>query len=341
MTETMRRWSIDAFGAGNLAQATTPIPTPGPGELLVRVRAVSLNYRDKLMLETGMGMPIALPFVPTSDMAGIVEAAGPGATRFAAGDRVIAQFSPHWIEGVPAGTASAPPYGTLGGFEPGVLSEFVCFPQDWFVAAPAGLDDAEASTLPVAGLTAWTALIERGRLKAGETVLVQGTGGVALFGLQIAKAHGARVIVTSGSAEKLARAAALGADIGIDRTAGDWAKAVQDATGDHGADHILELVGGANLGRSLQAVAVHGRISVIGVLEGFDLSALAGPLILKSVTVQGIMVGPRRGLEDLVRAVDATGIRPVIDRRYPFDAAPEAFAHLDRGPFGKVVVELR
>lgn len=340
MSASMRRWAMDAIGRENLAISTVPVPAPGPGELLVRVRAVSLNYRDKLMAETGMGLPIGFPFVPASDMAGVVEATGPGATRFAAGDRVIAQFVPGWIDGTAAGTARTPPTATLGGVEPGVLTEYVCFPEGWFVAAPAGLDDGEASTLPVAGLTAWFALIERGHLRAGETVLVQGTGGVALFGLQIAKAHGAEVIVTSGSDEKLARARSLGADHLVNRHAEDWVEAVWRITGDRGADHVLEIVGGPNLGRSLAAVAVDGRISVIGLLGGFEIAGPAAPLLLKSPTVQGIRVGHRRSLEDLVRAVDATGLKPVIDRRYRFEEAPAAFEHLDRGPFGKIVVEV-
>ncbi|HEV2675184.1 MAG TPA: NAD(P)-dependent alcohol dehydrogenase [Aliidongia sp.] len=340
MGETMRRWTLKTIGRGSLAPEKVSIPEPGPGELLVKVSAVSLNYRDRLVMESGMGLPLAFPFVPASDMAGSVVAAGAGATRFAPGQRVISFFSPGWIEGKPAGSARVPPSRTLGGAYPGVLADYVVFPEDWFVAAPTSLDDAEASTLPIAGLTAWFALIERGHLRAGETVLVQGTGGVALFGLQIAKAHGAEVIVTSGSDEKLARASALGADHGINRRSEDWVDALYRLTGDRGADHVLEIVGGAHLAQALRAVAVHGRISLIGVLEGFDISGPAGQLLLKSAVIQGIGVGHRRSLEDLVRAVDHLGLRPVIDRIYRFDEVPAAFEHLDRGPFGKVVVTL-
>jgi NADPH:quinone reductase-like Zn-dependent oxidoreductase len=338
MAETMNRWTMDGVGRDRLKLATAPIPKPGRGEVLVKVSAVSLNYRDKLAIETGMGLPLVFPFTPASDMAGTVEAIGEGSRRFKPGDRVISTFAPGWIDGAKAGTARTPPYRTLGGALPGVLADYVAFPEDWFSPAPASLDDAEASTLPCAGLTAWFALIELGSLHAGETVVAQGTGGVALFGLQIAKAHGAEVIVTSGSDDKLARANALGADHGVNRAAEDWVEAVYRLTADRGADHILEIAGGANLGRSVRAVAVNGRISVIGILEGFEVSAPSGPLLLKSPTIQGISVGHRRALEDFVRAVDRIHLKPVIGKRYRFDELPAALDHLDRGPFGKIVI---
>lgn len=339
MARLMKEWAIDALGAQNLKIRERQVPEVGRGEVLVKTKAVSLNYRDKLVLEDGMGMDLKFPFVPGSDMAGVVEAVGRDVTRFRPGDRVISTFAPGWLDGQRPGNARTPSPAALGGYLPGVFSEYLVFPEDWFVRAPDSLDDAEASTLPCAGLTAWFALVEKGRLKAGDRVVVQGTGGVALFGLQIAKAHGAEVIVTSGSRDKLERALALGADHGIDRLAGDWVERVYEITGDHGADHILEIAGGAHLGKSLQAVAVEGRISVIGVLEGIEISGPVPPLLMKSPVVQGIGVGHRRALEDLVGAVDRIGLKPVIDGRYPFEAFRKALAHLDRGPFGKVVVE--
>ncbi|HEV7306817.1 MAG TPA: NAD(P)-dependent alcohol dehydrogenase [Ensifer sp.] len=339
MARLMKEWAIDTFGAKNLKIAERAVPEAGPGEVLVRTTAVSLNFRDKLVLENGMGMPLAFPFVPGSDMAGVVEAVGRGVTRFEPGDRVISVFDPTWIDGRKPGTARHPTSYALGGLNPGVASQYVAFPEDWFVAAPESLDDGEASTLPCAGVTAWFALVEKGRPKAGDRVVVQGTGGVSLFGLQIAKAHGAEVIVTSASQDKLERALALGADHGINRLKEDWAERVLEITGDHGADHILEMAGGANLGKSLQAVAVQGRISVIGVFEGAEISAPVTPVLLKSPVIQGIGVAHRRALEDLVGAIDRTGIKPVIDARYPFERLKDALAHLDRGPFGKVVVE--
>lgn len=340
MTDRMQRWEMDGIGRNRLALREAPVPVPHAGEVLVKVSAMSLNYRDKLVIEGSMGLPLDFPFTPGSDLAGIVAAVGDGVTRFAEGDRVISTFAPDWVDGAPSGNARVPPYKTLGGVYPGVLAQYVAFPEDWFVRAPASLDEAEASTLPCAGLTAWFALVEKGHLHAGEIVLVEGTGGVALFGLQIARAYGANVIVVSGSAEKLERAKTLGADHGIDRTAEDWVETVYRLTGDHGADHILELVGGAHLGKAVQAAAIGGRIYQIGVLEGFDMSAPAGPLMLKNLTVQGIGVGHRRALEDLVAAVDRTGLKPVIDRRYPLADLPAALDHLDRGAFGKIVVEI-
>jgi NADPH:quinone reductase-like Zn-dependent oxidoreductase len=340
MSETMRRWSMDGVGRDRLGLHTVPVPEAGPGQVLVKVAAVSLNYRDKLVIETGVGLPLAFPFTPASDLCGQVVAVGAGVDRFAVGDRVISVYAPEWRDGHGLGTARDPAYRSLGGVHPGVLSEYVAFPADWFVAAPARLDAAEASTLPVAGLTAWFALVENGGVTPGSSVLVQGTGGVALFGLQIAKAQGAEVFVTSGSADKLARAKALGADHGIDRQAGDWADEALRLTEGRGIDHILEIVGGANLGRSLAAAAVHGRISVIGLLAGLEISGPVRLLMLKSVTVRGISVGHRRSLENLVRAVDHTGLTPVIAQRYPLAELPAALAHLDRGPFGKIVIEL-
>lgn len=329
---------MNAIGRNGLSLVTTPIPRPKIGEILVKVSAVSLNYRDKLVIETGMGLPLTFPFVPASDMAGVVEALGAGVTRFKPGDRVISTFAPDWIDGLGAGTARTPPYKTLGGVYPGVLSEYVSFPEDWLVASPTSLDD-EASTLPCAALTAWFALVERGALRAGRTVVVHGTGGVALFGLQIAKAQGATVIVVSRNDDKIARARTLGAAHGINRNTEDWVEAVYRLTDDHGADHILETVGGAHLGGSINAAAVGGHISVIGVLDGFEVSGPVGPLLLKGLTVQGIGVGHRRGLEDLTRTVDQLGIKPVIDARYPFANLPESLDHLDRGPFGKIVLK--
>jgi NADPH:quinone reductase-like Zn-dependent oxidoreductase len=337
---TMQRWTMDAAGRNSLRQDTAPIPRPMRGEILVKVAAVSLNYRDKLVIETGMGLPLQFPFVPGSDMAGTVVEVGEGATRFRSGERVISTFRPGWIDGPPSGSARVPPYESLGGILPGVLAGYVSFPEDWFSRAPETLDDAEASTLPCAGLTAWFALVERGGLRPGQTILVQGTGGVALFAVQIARAQGAEVIVTSANLEKLARVKALGAAHFIDRSREDWVEAVYRITGDRGADHIIEVAAGANLGRSVEAVAIHGRISVIGIFEGLTFSGPVVPLLLKSPTIQGIGVGHRRALEDLVRAVDKIGLKPVIDRRYGFHELGAALDHLDRGPFGKIVVQM-
>ncbi len=190
MTDTMQRWTMDTLGREHLQLTTEAVPQPGPHEIRVKVKAVALNYRDKMMIESGMGLTLPQSFTPASDMAGEVDAIGPGVSRFQPGARVISTFSPGWLDGrqKPYGDARQVPYHTLGGFYQGVLAEYVILHEDWLVAAPTSLDDAQASTLPCAGLTAWFALVEQGKLHAGETVLVQGTGGVALFALQIAKA---------------------------------------------------------------------------------------------------------------------------------------------------------
>ncbi|WP_447880747.1 zinc-dependent alcohol dehydrogenase family protein [Serratia fonticola] len=338
MADTMQRWMMNAVGREHLQLTESAIPQPGPHQVRVKVNAVALNYRDKMVIEGTMPLELPLPFTPASDMAGVVDAVGSGSTRFRPGDRVISTFSPDWIDGKPDGDARTPPYRASGGTYQGMLAEYVVVDESWLSASPTTLDDAQASTLPCAGLTAWFALAERGHLRAGESVLVQGTGGVALFALQIAKAHGAQVFITSGSEEKLLRAKALGADHGIHRLQGDWVESIYQLTQDRGIDHIVETVGGSNLLNSLRAVAIHGRISVIGMLEGAEIAIPAGLLLLKSPQIQGIAVGHRRALEDLVRAVDANGIKPVIDQRYRFDQLHAALDHLDRGPFGKIVL---
>ncbi|EKM5718672.1 NAD(P)-dependent alcohol dehydrogenase [Enterobacter cloacae] len=338
MAETMQRWSMNALGRENLKLTQEPVPKPGPGEVRVRVNAVALNYRDKMVIEGMMPIPLSFPFTPASDMAGVVDSIGEGVTRFQPGARVISTFFPEWIDGRPQADARHLPYKTSGGYFPGMLAEYVIVNENGLVAAPETLDDVEASTLPCAGLTAWFALVERGNLRAGQSVLVQGTGGVAIFALQIAKALGAEVYVTSGSDEKLARAKKLGADRGINRLKGDWAEALLTLTQDRGIDHIIETVGGENLQYSLRAVAVHGRISVIGVLAGSEITLSAGELLLKSPVIQGIGVGHRRALEEFVRAVEVTGLKPVIEQRYRFDQLEQALEHLDRGAFGKIVL---
>ncbi|WP_101897520.1 zinc-dependent alcohol dehydrogenase family protein, partial [Embleya scabrispora] len=282
----MKQWTMNTVGRANLELTDVPIPEPGPGEILVKVSAVSLNYRDRLAIEEGLTMvfPDAGPFVPGSDMAGEVVGAGTDVDRFAPGDRVISTCLPGWIEGPGPGNARIGGPEALGsGHHPGVLAEYVALDQDWAVRAPHNLGDIEASTLPMAGLSAWTALIERGRVHAGETVVVQGTGGVALFGLQIATAHGAEVIVVSGDDAKLARARDLGAVHGINRLTEDWVETVYALTRDHGADHILETFGGHHLSRSIEAAAVGGRISLIGILQGYEISGHVAHLARKKL----------------------------------------------------------
>ncbi|BEP37823.1 NAD(P)-dependent alcohol dehydrogenase [Variovorax sp. V59] len=331
-SRTLRRWQLSSFGREQLEQVELPLPAPGPGQVLVQVGAVSLNYRDLLMIRDGMGMTFDLPFTPGSDMAGTVVAVGPGVRRLAVGDHVVNTFWGGWIDS--HWPAEAVP---MGGPGPGMLASHVLIDAAWAVAAPATLDFAQASTLPCAGLTAWFALAETGALRPGQTVLVHGTGGVALFGVQLARLNGARAIVVTGSEEKRAQTLALGASEVLMRDS-DWPAEVRRLTQGRGADHVLELASGPNLDRSLQAVAQGGRVSIIGMLGGETLSASYYAVVLGRVTVQGIGVGHRRALEDLVRAVDANALEPVIAARYAFDDLPDALDHLARGAFGKIVV---
>jgi len=326
------RWQITDFGRQHLQHAELPIPQPGPGQILVRVEAASLNYRDLMITDNAYGWTPPLPFVPGSDLAGTVLAVGDGVTRWRGGERVISTFMAGWIDG-----AMPPDAFALGGPGPGTLASHVLLDAQWAVAAPQTLSAAQASTLPCAALTAWFALAEQGSLRAGQTVLIHGTGGVALFGLQFARMHGAQTIVVSGAGDKRDKALAMGASHVLARDS-DWPAAVRELTGGRGADHVLETVGGANLGRSLHALAQGGRLSVIGVLAGGEISGSAYDAIRSRATIQGLSVGHRRALEDMVRAIDVNALQPVIAAEYGADQVPEAFAHLERGAFGKVVV---
>lgn len=337
---TRRVWQLSTPGRANLSRIEGELPVPGDRQLLVKVNAVSLNARDNLLIDQGVGFDgdREEPLVPGSDAEGVVIAVGTSVTRFRERDRIITTFIPGWIDGRGPGTARAPNHVTLGGAEQGVLADHIVLDEEWAVRAPDTLSDAEASTLPCAGLTAWTALVERGRVRAGESVVVLGTGGVAIFAVQIALAHGAEVIVVSADEEKLAKAAAMGARHGINRQAHDWVEEVRRLTDDRGADHIVETVGGSHLARSLEAAAVCGRVWLVGLQAGLDIAGSFLTLALKRLRVEGIQVGHRRALEDFVAAVDILGMKPVIDAVYPFDALPAALDHLARGPFGKVVV---
>jgi len=341
MTGSMKQWQLHQFGRDQLTLAERPIPTPGAHELLVRVAAVSLNYRDKLVLEGQLlPEPPLLPFVPTSDMAGEVVAVGNGVTRFHIGERITGNFWTQWIDGEPP--AEMLRHGlSLGGPLPGMLAEYALLHENVAVSVSPSLTYEQASTLPVAGLTAWFALLETGRLTAGQTVVTQGTGGVSLFALQIARAFGARVIVTSRSAEKLARVASLADCETINSTAHpDWAQEVLTLTGGRGADHIVETLGGHNLAQAVAALAAGGRIAQVGFLTSPRLEVSALPLMLRRAVIQGVSVGHRRAFEQMMTAIDEKKITPIVDKIYPFSEVPAAFRHLDQGPFGKIVIRI-
>ncbi|MDD2924445.1 NAD(P)-dependent alcohol dehydrogenase [Rhodoferax sp.] len=326
------QWQLTAFGPENLRYVPATLPPLAPHQVLVRVEAVALNYRDLMLIENHYGMAPMPPFTPGSDMAGTVLEVGSAVTRWRGGERVISTFVAGWLDGV-----APPDTVSLGGRGPGMLATHVVMDAHWLVAAPSTLTAAAASTLPCAALTAWTGLVENGRLHAGQTVLIHGTGGVALFGLQIARLHGARVIVISGDADKRAQALALGANHVLDR-ASDWPATVLTLTQGRGADLVLETVGGVNLGRSLQALAMGGHVAFIGVLDGSELAGSGFDLIHKRAVIQSVNVGHRRALEALVQAVDANTLQPVIAAEYPANDLPAAFEHLARGAFGKVVL---
>lgn len=308
-------------------------PAPGPGQVIVRVRAASLNFRD-LLLADNPGQ--RRPLVPLSDGAGEVTAVGASVTTVKPGDRVAGTFFQDWVSGpITARTHDS----ALGGALDGMLAEQVTLSQHGVVPLPDYLSFEEAATLPCAAVTVWNALVEQGGLRAGETVLLLGTGGVSLFGLQFAKKQGARVILTSSSDEKLARARALGADETINyRATPDWEKTVWALTS-NGVDHVVEVGGAGTLDKSLAATRAGGTISLIGVLTGFEGQINPAPVLLKSLRVQGVYVGSRDMFARMLRALELHQTRPVIDRVFAFDEAPAAYAHLRSGAhMGKVVV---
>jgi len=337
-TGSMRAMVADAFSIEALTLSERPIPTPRRGDILVRVRAASLNYRDLAILDEKYMPSLPLPYVPASDAAGEVVAVGDDVTRFKVGDRVIPLYTQGWHDGMP--TLELRTKRTLGGPLTGVLQDYIVVPAEDSIATPASLSDAEAATLPIAAVTAWSTLME-GRLKTGDTVLVQGTGGVALFGLQFAKAAGARVIVISSSDEKLARAAALGADVGINyRLNPDWEKPVREATGGRGVDIVIETAG-ATLGKSIAATAFGGFVGVVGFVAGYEATIPLRSIIGPMVRVQGIAVGSRSRLEAVARAIVMHGLAPVVDSTFPLEQAKDAFLRLRRGAhFGKIVIAL-
>ncbi len=333
----MKAYEIQGDGGiANLALVERPKPVPGPNEILVRVEAVSLNYRDLIYVK-GLRPGSVRPLIPMSDGAGEVVAVGDAVTTFKVGDRVAGLFFQNWTDGPSSAEAMT---SALGGALHGMFAEYVALSENGAVHVPAGYSSVEAATLPCAGLTAWNALFEGVPVRAGETVVVQGTGGVSIFGLQFAKLHGARVIVTSSSDEKLDRARSLGADETVNyKTTPEWGKAVLELTGGRGADHVIEVGGGGTFPQSIAAVRHSGTISLIGGLGGFEHQISPVSIFHKSVTVRGIYVGNRAMFERMNRAITANHLKPVIDRVFPFTEAREAFHHLENGRhFGKVVV---
>jgi NADPH:quinone reductase-like Zn-dependent oxidoreductase len=325
-------------GIDSLIRIERDVPKPGAGEVLVHVRAVSLNYRDLLIAKGQYARGLKVPLIPVSDGAGEVIEVGAGVTRVQRGDRVAGIFMQNWLSG------EVSPYvarSALGGSVDGVLAEYVVLNENGVVHIPTHLSYEEAATLPCAGVTAWNALTTW-MLKPGITVLVQGTGGVSMFALQFARLAGARVIATSSSDEKLKKAGELGASDGINyRSVPDWDKAVLERTNGIGVDHIIEVGGPGTLARSLNAVRVGGRISMIGLLTGPETAVNPMPILGKQIQVQGIFVGSREMFEAMNRAIALHHLRPVVDRVFPFEEAREALRYLESGKhLGKIVIRV-
>lgn len=326
------------FDLDALTLTERPQPRPGPYEVLVRLKAASLNYRDLLVVKGQYNPKLPLPRIPLSDAAGEVAAVGPGVTRVQVGQRVAAIFMQKWLDGELDDSKAK---SDLGGSIDGLLAEYAVLHEEGLVQVPEHLSFEEAATLPCAAVTAWHGLITEGRVKPGATVLLQGTGGVSLFALQFARLAGARILITSSSNEKLARARQLGAAEGINyKETPEWGDKARQLTGGHGVDHVVEVGGAGTLGQSLRAVRRGGQISLIGVLSGPG-QANPLPILMKNVRVQGIFVGSRAMFEAMNRAIAVHQLRPVIDRVFSFAEAVQAFRHLDSAAhFGKICIRI-
>lgn len=328
----------ERFGLDALTLTERPQPQPGPQEVLVRIRAASLNYRDLLVVKGQYNPKMPLPRIPLSDAAGEVAAVGPGVSRVQVGQRVAAIFMQKWLAGdIDESKAKS----ALGGAIDGLLAEYAVLHEDGLVQVPEHLSFEEAATLPCAAVTAWHGLVTEGRVKPGDSVLLQGTGGVSLFALQFAHLAGARILLTSSSNEKLARARQLGAAEGINyKETPDWGDKARELTGGRGVDHIVEVGGAGTLGQSLRAVRMGGQISLIGVLSGTG-QANPMPILMKNVRVQGIFVGSREMFEAMNHAIAINQLKPVIDRVFPFAEAVQAFRHMVSGAhFGKICIRI-
>ena len=327
----------EGSGLERLTLVEAPDPVPDHGEVVVRMRAVSLNYRDLAGLI--YPAPSPEPFRPFSDGCGVIEAVGPGVTRVAPGDRVSTLFFEHWIGGPPSPEKAG---SALGGGRPrGAGAERVVLSQEGVSKVPDYLDDRQVATLPCAALTAWRALFVDARLEPGDTVVLQGTGGVSIFGLQFAKAAGYRTIITSSSDEKLERAREMGADHTVNyKTTPEWSKAVREHTGGRGADFVMEVGGAGTLDESLKCVRLGGHIAIIGILAGFATPLSIGMMIGTSARLQGVSVGSRDMFETMCRALELHRIKPLVDMTFAWTDARSAFGAMQAGEhFGKIVLD--
>jgi NADPH:quinone reductase-like Zn-dependent oxidoreductase len=334
----VKLWQIQSFGIDQLVLADLPMPRPGRGQVLVKVHAVSLNYRDLLMVHGHYNPKMALPRIPCSDGSGEVVEVGEGVDTVTVGQRVAGIFMQRWQEGSPTAESSR---GALGGDVDGMLAEYVVLHQSGVVSIPEHLSFAEAATLPCAGVTAWNAVVNAVQIKPGDVVLIQGTGGVSIFALQFAKMAGAIVIGTSSSDEKLQRAKTMGLDAGLNyRQSPEWAKWVLKETNNRGADLIVEVGGAGTFSQSLQAVRYGGTVAQIGVLSQSEQPLPIPSILHRQVRIQGIYVGSKSHFEAMNRAIVATRMRPVVDQIYTFDRVREALKSMETGShFGKIVIQ--
>ena len=336
----MKAYEVQQFGIEHLALVEREVPEPRANEVLVQFRAASLNYRDLMVVAGTYNPRMKMPAVPLSDGAGEITAIGESVTKWKVGDRVMPIFAQRWIDGDTSEEKRRTSLGAGAQWD-GVLREFGTFDQEGLVRIPDHLSFEEAATLPCAALTAWHALAVSGRLKAGDTVLTLGTGGVSIFALQFAKLFSARVISTTGSDEKAGKLGELGADDIINyRAREDWDKAVLDLTSKNGVDHVVEVGGSGTLGKSLAAVRLGGHVAMIGALTGpGDFNPVT--VFMKAVRLQGIFTGSRTMFEEMVRAIEVAKLKPVVDRVFGFDEAREAMQYMESGAhFGKVVIKI-
>ncbi len=337
----MRAYEIqESFGIDNLRITERPDPKPGRGQALIKVHASSLNFRDLMMVQGMYNPRQPLPLIPNSDGAGEVIAVGADVTRVRKGDRVAGIFAQGWLDGKP--TREKVGGTTLGGPLDGMLTELAVLDAEGVVPIPDHLAYDEAATLPCAGVTAWSALYRHGNLQPGETVLVLGTGGVSMFALQFAKAAGARVVVTSSSDAKLARAREFGADCCVNyRETPEWYKPVREFTDGVGVDQVIEVGGVGTLGHSLRAVKMGGTISLIGVLAGRDTKLDLTAALMQDVRIQGVIVGSRQSFEDMNAAIIANDLKPIVDQAFHFEDARAAYMLMaEGGHFGKICVNI-
>ena len=337
----MRAYQLPKGGAGidALVKIERPNPKPAHRQVLVKVAACSLNFRDLGIVRGTYRMPVRENIIPLSDGAGEVVEVGSGVTRVKVGDKVAGCFFQRWPGGEPPPDVQA---GALGGGTDGMLAEYAVLEEEGVVKIPAHLSIEEGATLPCAAVTVWHAMMEHAKLIAGQTVLLQGTGGVSIFGLQLARAMGIQVVITSSSDDKLAKAKKLGASHTINyKTTPDWEKAAMEFTGGRGVDHVVEVGGAGTLARSFGALRAGGKISMIGGLSGAATELDPRLIMGRRANVQGISVGSTQMFEALNRALTANAIKPMIDKVFGFDEAPAAYQHMAAGAhFGKIVIRV-